>query len=356
MKESGRSSSTCGDSGTNSVHTAILLADSLLDHGPIGRVRTSHGETTYQADADAIFRRWPMAVLVDGNTSGARGMAGGRASGQQTGDRGRNADLEHPSQPGTCDCHIAHFGSGHSDWSVSLTTGILERGNGKPLSSFDRSIPTVMRSRKSKTLGVHPDHLIPQNAADSLGVPGRRMPRERVGDRLTPAERRLWRSFGGCSRSSEPQFHGSESLIMKPVVNDMLMAAAVTGRWPIAPPADIRRAGASGAAACRRGCADTGRTVLVGQPAQRQRFDHRHRGGPGGGRARRRPRPGRPGDAQGDRHLLAVDEAANELLLLEYRDHAVRVVDRLKVAPARFDWLCWPTVPRAPWLRSGRDG
>src|SRR5262245_60014848 len=33
------------------------------------------------------------------------------------------------------------------------------------------------------------------------------------------------------------------------------------------------------------------------------------------------------------RHLLAVDQAANELLLMTYRDRLIRVVDRLKVSP-----------------------
>ena len=68
---SGARSSTCAASSrTNPVHPAVLLADCLLDHGPIGRVRTARGETTYQADSDALFRGWPIAVLVDANTSG----------------------------------------------------------------------------------------------------------------------------------------------------------------------------------------------------------------------------------------------------------------------------------------------
>ncbi len=54
----------------DSVHPAVLLADSLLESGTIGRVRTVRGETTYQADSDALFRGWPIAVLVDQNTSG----------------------------------------------------------------------------------------------------------------------------------------------------------------------------------------------------------------------------------------------------------------------------------------------
>ena len=57
--------------GSTSEHCALLMADSLLDHGTIGRVRSSHGDTTYQADSEAILRRWPLVVLVDGLTSGA---------------------------------------------------------------------------------------------------------------------------------------------------------------------------------------------------------------------------------------------------------------------------------------------
>ncbi len=56
---------------SNSTHTALLLADYLLDQGTIGRVRTNKGTTTYRADADALFRGWPLALLVDSQTSGA---------------------------------------------------------------------------------------------------------------------------------------------------------------------------------------------------------------------------------------------------------------------------------------------
>ena len=56
---------------SNSTHTALLLADYLLDQGTIGRVRTNKGTTTYRADADALFRGWPLALLVDRQTSGA---------------------------------------------------------------------------------------------------------------------------------------------------------------------------------------------------------------------------------------------------------------------------------------------
>src|SRR5262249_20554509 len=46
-------------------HAAVLVADGLLDEGPIGRVRTTHGVREHRSDADCLFRGWPMAVLVD---------------------------------------------------------------------------------------------------------------------------------------------------------------------------------------------------------------------------------------------------------------------------------------------------
>ena len=47
-----------------------------------------------------------------------------------------------------------------------------------------------MREPKSKTLGVHPDHLIPQSARNILGRPrrGRPMPRERAATTPDAAE------------------------------------------------------------------------------------------------------------------------------------------------------------------------
>jgi carboxyl-terminal processing protease len=67
--------------GGEDAHVAVLLADSLLDRGLIGRVRTVARdpsapagmvvkETTYQAEPDALFRGWPIVVLVDERTGG----------------------------------------------------------------------------------------------------------------------------------------------------------------------------------------------------------------------------------------------------------------------------------------------
>jgi carboxyl-terminal processing protease len=56
--------------GGEDAHVAVLLADSLLERGVIGRVRTADKETTYQAEPDALFRGWPIVVLVDERTGG----------------------------------------------------------------------------------------------------------------------------------------------------------------------------------------------------------------------------------------------------------------------------------------------
>ena len=162
---------------TNSAHIAVLLADSLLDHGTIGRVRTGHGETVYQADADAIFRGWPMAVLVDGTTSGAAEWLAAAIQDNQRAIVIGSPTLSARVNPGYAFV-TSNVRVGNSDWSISLATGILERGDGRPISSFDRSMPTVIRQPMSKTTGVHPDHPIaearhaPGAAREGTAAPG----------------------------------------------------------------------------------------------------------------------------------------------------------------------------------------
>jgi carboxyl-terminal processing protease len=51
-------------------HAAVLAAESLLDGAPIGRLRTRQGVREFKAGRDCLFRGWPLAVLVDKNTSG----------------------------------------------------------------------------------------------------------------------------------------------------------------------------------------------------------------------------------------------------------------------------------------------
>ncbi|MDR3632566.1 MAG: S41 family peptidase [Isosphaeraceae bacterium] len=118
----------------SAFHPAILLADDLLEGGTIGRLRTAKGVETYEAEPDALFRGWPLAVLIDGNTAGVTGwlaaalqdnhravligVAPGRAVGPAAGD---HTEIATP----------VPFGDGSQ--SIEMITGRLERADGRPL-------------------------------------------------------------------------------------------------------------------------------------------------------------------------------------------------------------------------------
>jgi C-terminal peptidase prc len=108
-------------------HETVLLADVLLDGGIIGRVRSTDGEKTYRAEPDALFRDWPMVVLAGGNSEPEVAwlcdalLDNHRA--KVLGEPAFNREptfLETISLPG-------------GEWSVRMTTGRLERGDGRPL-------------------------------------------------------------------------------------------------------------------------------------------------------------------------------------------------------------------------------
>jgi carboxyl-terminal processing protease len=163
-------------SANSTMHPAMLLADCFLDGGPIGRVRTVRGETTYQADSDALFRGWPIAVLVDRSTAGtAEWLAAAlqdnhRAVVVGSPTQGARQVLSAGAMPmgfasprpyeATVTSSVP-VGDGHL-W-VSMVTGILERGDGRPLSDpletgLDRSA-----SREKPDGGVQPDHVVPES-------------------------------------------------------------------------------------------------------------------------------------------------------------------------------------------------
>ena len=152
-----------------SVHPAVLLADTLLPGGVIGRVRTAEGELTYQADADALFRGLPIAVLVSAGTAGTaewiaaalqdnhRAMiVGSPTFGAMIANQGRN------SRPSDVTSRVA---VGDGSWSIELITGYLERGDGRRLSrdaSAARASNLLPLRRITDpneiTTGVKPDH------------------------------------------------------------------------------------------------------------------------------------------------------------------------------------------------------
>jgi len=171
--------------GGTSLHEAVLLADSLLAGGVIGRVQTAQREVTYQADSDALFRGSPIAVLVDQGTSGtAEWLA---AALQDT----HRAIIVGAPTFSAMQTALTGAGQrtylrsmvtlGDGSWSIELTTGWLRRGDGRPISSEaavsqagDRvSLQRPMDPDKVKT-GVKPDHMVGGNRTDaSRGAPPR---------------------------------------------------------------------------------------------------------------------------------------------------------------------------------------
>ena len=89
------------------------------------------GETQYQAEPGALFPDWPLVVLVDQSTWGTaewlaaalqdnhRAILVGMPSASATGVPGAGVKSTIPVGDGT--------------WSIVLTTGRLERGDGRPL-------------------------------------------------------------------------------------------------------------------------------------------------------------------------------------------------------------------------------
>ena len=157
------------------VHPAVLLADCLLDHGTIGRVRTARGETTYQADPDALFRGWPIAVLVDQNTAGAAEWLAAALQDNHravvVGSPSRGAHQTRPAGglpmetvgmvPFEYEATVrSTVPVGDGPWSIGIVTGYLERGDGRPLADVAGAILGASSSIEKPKAGVQPDHAI----------------------------------------------------------------------------------------------------------------------------------------------------------------------------------------------------
>jgi carboxyl-terminal processing protease len=159
-------------------HPTVLLADGLLDGGAIGRVRTAAAVTPYVAEPDALFRDWPLAVLVDGSTSGA---AEWLVAALQDNHR---AVIVGTRTPGAADV-LSTVPLPGGEWSIRMTTGRLERGDGRPLAGPSRAsgrrlvAPTRPGSIAKVGGGVIPDLIVeePATAQERL-IRTQRGPRE----------------------------------------------------------------------------------------------------------------------------------------------------------------------------------
>jgi C-terminal processing protease CtpA/Prc len=110
-----------------SLHATVLLADALLDGGIIGRVKTSDGETTYRAEPDALFRDLPMVVLAGGNSDPEIfWLCDALVANRRATFVGEPAVSLDPTVSETVPLP-------GGEWSVRMTTGRLEHGDGRPI-------------------------------------------------------------------------------------------------------------------------------------------------------------------------------------------------------------------------------
>jgi carboxyl-terminal processing protease len=166
--------------GGTSVHESVLLADSLLAGGVIGRVQTAQRELTYQADSDALFRTATIAVLVDHNTDGtAEWLAAALQDNHRAIVVGTPTFSAANAGARTDAWSIVTVGDG--TWSIQLATGRLKRGDGRPIGGDPRigaSGEPVRRASPASPdeikTGVKPDHIVGGNPTDArrLRPPG----------------------------------------------------------------------------------------------------------------------------------------------------------------------------------------
>jgi carboxyl-terminal processing protease len=183
--------------GGTTVHPAVLLADSLLERGTIGRMQTTHGESVYLADADALLRGWPIVLLVDANTSGtAEWIAAALQDNHRAVVVGSPTlaalNMQVMGAPSSQSMNTHEYirsmvAVADGSWSIELPTGTLKRGDGRPLCAAtppegSGEIPLARadserRQGEKPKSGVTPDHEIKpsgQRRSPHMEPPGRR--------------------------------------------------------------------------------------------------------------------------------------------------------------------------------------
>ena len=97
----------------------------------LGGSETAHGETKYLADSDVLFQDWPLVVLIDERTGGTVEWL---AAALQDNHRAVLVGMPSSSALGVPGAVVqSSVPVGDGAWSITLTTGRLERGDGRPL-------------------------------------------------------------------------------------------------------------------------------------------------------------------------------------------------------------------------------
>jgi carboxyl-terminal processing protease len=160
---------------STSLHPAVLLADSLLDHGRIGQVRQADGVATFDATPGSLFPDWPLAILIDEETTGAAAwlaaalqdnhravLIGTAATGAQP-----RRERTLARKPVAAVWSTVPIGEDATHGYLSLVTGHFERADGRDLAVTDSSSttdPTISKGRsagrESTKSGLTPDYSV----------------------------------------------------------------------------------------------------------------------------------------------------------------------------------------------------
>jgi carboxyl-terminal processing protease len=119
-----------GFGASNDLQHTVLLADELLEEGPIGCDTEVSGSTRkFGSGPDCLFRDWPIAVLVDQFTSGESEFLAAALQDNHravvVGERTRGAAFM--TAPVDLPAGLGQ---------VMLRSGVLSRGDGRPLQRF----------------------------------------------------------------------------------------------------------------------------------------------------------------------------------------------------------------------------
>lgn len=143
---------------SSQLHPTVLLADSLLDHGRIGRVHEAERVTTYDATPEALFRGWPIVALVNQETGQtAEWLAAALQDNHRAivvGTATQGAWVARGSRPDTLEREglRSTLRVGDGAWYLSMITARLERGDGHPLVA-----PPAHRDAPPDTLRLAPE-------------------------------------------------------------------------------------------------------------------------------------------------------------------------------------------------------
>jgi hypothetical protein len=110
---------------------------------------------------------------------------------------------------------------GDGRWAVSLVTGRLERGDGRPMLDPDEALVALSRGVKRPKGGVQPDHAIPMNLAPAFA---RRVPNLKA----DPPPRRIDRAYSTAKPDETPDPSAKPDGTPQPSPIDPAVQAAVT--------------------------------------------------------------------------------------------------------------------------------